>query len=470
MPAVVLCLALLATLLACAKPNYLPRDEIIEVSINFLDQARDALEEGALHRGRYLERRDRALQLQDGNYTSEAEQQAALAAEEKARAIANYAYALEQLRLSERVNVRPLTCFLYGQLFNDLGNYERALEYLDLGLSLSPDYEQARRFRTMIASRLESIQQGIAPPPENWTAPVEELASLGPVSPDELAPAVREDLTRPTVLPVARANTPTPEPLDDGGRPRKEVPETETGPAEPVETIPVTERRATPTPRPTQIPTPVPTEAEAEVEAEIEVTGVDRPEEEGLVEEPPVTPVPVEEDTIPEGVEPEYREALELLAQARAADANQNHERAARLYEQAADLLREARQDDPVLRTNPVASYNLGNAYLGMGQLDAAIAEYQRAIDLDPDYGKAWNNMGLAYARGGHTNSALEAFEKAVDTAGILDAHYNAGMLYIKRNDVDRAIEHLEDYVAEDPGSVFGQQAGRQLILLRRRM
>ena len=45
--------------------------------------------------------------------------------------------------------------------------------------------------------------------------------------------------------------------------------------------------------------------------------------------------------------------------------------------------------------------YNLGNALTGGGRFDEAIAEYQKALELKPDYAKARNNLGSAlYERG----------------------------------------------------------------------
>src|SRR6202451_2938122 len=45
-----------------------------------------------------------------------------------------------------------------------------------------------------------------------------------------------------------------------------------------------------------------------------------------------------------------------------------------------------------------VAFSNRGNAYLAKADLDHAIADYNQAIRLDPDYAFAFNNRGYAYA------------------------------------------------------------------------
>jgi len=43
---------------------------------------------------------------------------------------------------------------------------------------------------------------------------------------------------------------------------------------------------------------------------------------------------------------------------------------------------------------------NWGNAYYKKGQTDRAIADYGKAIGLDPKYAHAYNNRGNAYEQG----------------------------------------------------------------------
>jgi tetratricopeptide (TPR) repeat protein len=63
------------------------------------------------------------------------------------------------------------------------------------------------------------------------------------------------------------------------------------------------------------------------------------------------------------------------------------HAEAARLFEQATRL-------DP---NDPSAQNGLGNALAEMGDLNAAIAAYNRAIELQPAYASAYHDLALAY-------------------------------------------------------------------------
>jgi Flp pilus assembly protein TadD len=44
-----------------------------------------------------------------------------------------------------------------------------------------------------------------------------------------------------------------------------------------------------------------------------------------------------------------------------------------------------------------------------------AIYRWERAIDLDPTYAPAWNNLGIAFESEGRFDEAREAYETALD-------------------------------------------------------
>ncbi len=52
--------------------------------------------------------------------------------------------------------------------------------------------------------------------------------------------------------------------------------------------------------------------------------------------------------------------------------------------------------------------------YQQQGNLDLAISEYKKAIDLYPEYGEAICNLGLVYAEQGKLEEAIKYYEKAV--------------------------------------------------------
>lgn len=51
--------------------------------------------------------------------------------------------------------------------------------------------------------------------------------------------------------------------------------------------------------------------------------------------------------------------------------------------------------------------FRLGNIYMRMGQLDAAIVHYEKALQFDSKMSKAWHNLALARVRQA-TNTLVE--------------------------------------------------------------
>ena len=71
------------------------------------------------------------------------------------------------------------------------------------------------------------------------------------------------------------------------------------------------------------------------------------------------------------------------------------------------------------------------------GNLDGAIENYRAAIDLYPDYGQAYSNLGLAYQKAGRPAEAIWANRKALALASgptaptvRASSYYNIGKLY----------------------------------------
>ena len=58
---------------------------------------------------------------------------------------------------------------------------------------------------------------------------------------------------------------------------------------------------------------------------------------------------------------------------------------------------------------------NRAAAHSKMNNHYAAVEDCQRAIDMDPKYGKAFGRMGLAYSSIEKHKEAIECFKKAID-------------------------------------------------------
>ena len=67
-----------------------------------------------------------------------------------------------------------------------------------------------------------------------------------------------------------------------------------------------------------------------------------------------------------------------------------------------------------------------------LNRLDEALAAYDRALAIDPDYTFALVNRGSALRYLGRTDEALEASMRAIERApDLADAHWNKALLQL---------------------------------------
>jgi tetratricopeptide (TPR) repeat protein len=78
-------------------------------------------------------------------------------------------------------------------------------------------------------------------------------------------------------------------------------------------------------------------------------------------------------------------------------------------------------------KTRAIAHNNRGVAHYAKGHRDKAIADYDMALSIDPDYAMAFANRGNAYLTGGNFDQAMRDF----DTAIALDPEF--GLAYSNR-------------------------------------
>jgi tetratricopeptide (TPR) repeat protein len=89
------------------------------------------------------------------------------------------------------------------------------------------------------------------------------------------------------------------------------------------------------------------------------------------------------------------------------------------------------------------ARNNLGAALSRVpGRMAEAIAQYQAAIAIAPDYAEAHNNLGNAYAAGGQLPEAVSEYRLAIKlNPDYAEAHYNLANVL--------ADDHPQDAIAE---------------------
>lgn len=94
----------------------------------------------------------------------------------------------------------------------------------------------------------------------------------------------------------------------------------------------------------------------------------------------------------------------------------------------------------------------LGNAYQETNLYDAAFAAHKKAIEINPNYHKAWVNIGIVYRLTGDLDEAERCYKKAISIhPKYAELHASLGALYIFRGDHRKAIQALEKSIALDP-------------------
>jgi tetratricopeptide (TPR) repeat protein len=132
-----------------------------------------------------------------------------------------------------------------------------------------------------------------------------------------------------------------------------------------------------------------------------------------------------------------------------------------RVFDVALDLTRKNKPDEALaewkkaVELNPEeakAHFNLALALERKGQLEEAITEYQKAIESDPENASAYINLAVDLARTGKPDEAIDRLEKCVaispDNA---KAQSNLGALLIEKGRFDEAIEHCRKAVDINP-------------------
>jgi Tfp pilus assembly protein PilF len=112
-------------------------------------------------------------------------------------------------------------------------------------------------------------------------------------------------------------------------------------------------------------------------------------------------------------------------------------------------MLRDPSQDRP----HQIAAHNLlGRALRSQKKYDEAIAEYRKAIQLDPNYELAYVNWGVALRQQGKYDEAIAKYRKAVELeAKDADAYNDWGNVLFDQMKYDAAIAMYQKAVKLDP-------------------
>ena len=103
-----------------------------------------------------------------------------------------------------------------------------------------------------------------------------------------------------------------------------------------------------------------------------------------------------------------------------------------------------------------LAHYNLGNALKELGQLDAAVSSYRKAIEIKPDFADAHNNLGTVLKDQGQSDAALASYRRVLELKpDYAEAHNNLGVALKDLGQLDEAVASYRKAVALKPDYVL---------------
>ena len=153
--------------------------------------------------------------------------------------------------------------------------------------------------------------------------------------------------------------------------------------------------------------------------------------------------------------EEERKEALRIFQRAYEEQVKGDLNQAASLYKQSIQIFPTAE-----------AHTFLGWTYSFMGKYDDAIQECRRAIEVDPDFGNPYNDIGAYLIEKGRLDDAIPWLEKAT-RAKRYDSycfpHYNLGRVWEKKGEWEKAVECYRSSVKANPDYTLGRRALNRL-------
>jgi tetratricopeptide (TPR) repeat protein len=102
---------------------------------------------------------------------------------------------------------------------------------------------------------------------------------------------------------------------------------------------------------------------------------------------------------------------------------------------------------------------NLGDVYANEGQYELAIQNFQRSLELKPDYADAVHNMGFTYMQMGDVNRARYYLQKSFEmNPRLYQSLFKLGYIEMQLGNLEGAKYYLQKTLEVNPGNPEAQQ------------
>ena len=131
-------------------------------------------------------------------------------------------------------------------------------------------------------------------------------------------------------------------------------------------------------------------------------------------------------------------------------------------YDQAVSLYKNSLEIFPTAEAHTF----LGWTYHFQGKIEEAIAECKRAIEVDPEFGNPYNDIGSYLIQLGRYDEAIPWLERAIAAPRYEPRHFphfNLGRAYLAKGMLSRARECFSESLRIEPNYTLARQAVENL-------
>jgi Tfp pilus assembly protein PilF len=127
-------------------------------------------------------------------------------------------------------------------------------------------------------------------------------------------------------------------------------------------------------------------------------------------------------------------------------------------YDQAVSLYKNSLEIFPTAEAHTF----LGWTYHFQGKIEEAIAECKRAVEVDPEFGNPYNDIGSYLIQLGRYDEAIPWLERAIAAPRYEPRHFphfNLGRAYLAKGMLSRARECFSESLRIEPNYTLARQA-----------